>query len=140
MNKILIVPFFFVSILCAQQMQSYEGTVFGTLNSNTEARIIKEYYDDLNISIKIERTVKGNMNHGIYRDYYENGQIRTDANYYNGKLDGPYIFYHDNGEIYVKVNYKKGDLDGLVTFYKPNGKVLEKIMYENGAPLKKRLR
>ena len=41
MNKTLILPFFFVSILSAQQMQSYEGTVFGTLNSNTEARIIK---------------------------------------------------------------------------------------------------
>ena len=140
MNKILILPFFFLSFLHSQQMQSSEGALFGTLNNNTETRIIKEYYDDLNISIKIERTVKGNMNHGIYRDYYDNGQICTDANYYNGALDGPYSFYHENGNVYVEVIYDKGDLDGLITFYKPNGKVLEKIMYKNGTPVKKRLR
>lgn len=139
MNKILILPFFFLSFLYSQQISS-EGSVFGTLNNNTETRIIKEYYDDLNINIKIERTVKGNMNHGIYRDYYESGQIRTDANYDNGALDGSYSFYHENGNAYVEVIYDKGDLDGLITFYKPNGKVLEKVMYKNGTPVKKRLR
>ena len=139
MNKILILPFFFLSFVYSQQISS-EGAVFGTLNNNTETRIIKEYYDDLNINIKIERTVKGNMNHGIYRDYYESGQIRTDANYDNGALDGSYSFYHENGNVYVEVIYDKGDLDGLITFYKPNGKVLEKVMYKNGTPVKKRLR
>ena len=139
MNKILIFLMFFLSCLYSQQMSS-EGTVFGTLNNNTETRIIKEYYDDHNISIKIERTVKGNMNHGIYRDYYENGQIRTDATYKNGALDGSYTFYHDNGEIYVQVDYRKGDLDGLITFYKPNGKVLEKVLYKDGVPVKKKSR
>ena len=139
MNKILILPFFFLSFLYSQQTSS-EGAVFGTLNNNTETRIIQEYYDDLNINIKIERTVKGNMNHGIYRDYYESGQIRTDANYDNGALDGSYSFYHENGNVYVEVIYDKGDLDGLITFYKPNGKVLEKVMYKNGTPVKKRLR
>ena len=140
MNKILIFLMLFLSCLYSQQQMSSEGTVFGTLNNNTETRIIKEYYDDHNISIKIERTVKGNMNHGIYRDYYENGQIRTDATYKNGALDGSYTFYHENGEIYVQVNYRKGDLDGLITFYKPNGKVLEKVVYKDGDPVKKKSR
>ncbi len=140
MNRILISSMFFLSCLYSQQQMSSEGTVFGTLNNNTEIRIIKEYYDDHNISIKIERTVKGNMNHGIYRDYYENGQIRTDATYKNGALDGSYTFYHENGEIYVQVNYRKGDLDGLITFYKPNGKVLEKVLYKDGVPVKKKSR
>ena len=140
MNKILIFLMLFLSCLYSQQQMSSEGTVFGTLNNNTETRIIKEYYDDHNISIKIERTVKGNMNHGIYKDYYENGQIRTDATYKNGALDGSYTFYHENGEIYVQVNYRKGDLDGLITFYKPNGKVLEKVVYKDGDPVKKKSR
>ena len=72
--------------------------------------------------------------------YYENGQIRTDAFYKNGALDGLYTFYHENGKIYVKVNYDKGDLDGLITFYDTNGKVIEEVMYKNGAPAKKRRR
>jgi antitoxin component YwqK of YwqJK toxin-antitoxin module len=139
MNKILLMSLFSFSFLFSQQISS-EGAVFGTLNNNTETRIIKEYYDKLNIHIKIERTVKGNMNHGIYRDYYESGVLRTDANYHNGALDGPYTFYHDNGKVYVEVVYNKGDLDGLITFYKPSGKVLEKIMYKNGDPIKKQIR
>ena len=73
-------------------------------------------------------------------DYYENGQIRTDATYINGALDGSYTFYHDNGEIYVQVDYRRGDLDGLITFYKPNGKVLEKVLYKDGVPVKKKSR
>jgi antitoxin component YwqK of YwqJK toxin-antitoxin module len=140
MNKILISVFFSLSVIYAQQMLSSEGTVFGTLNNNTETRIIKEYYDDLNISIKMERTVKGNMNHGIYRDYYETGELRTDANYHNGELDGSYTAYHKNGQIYVQVNYKKGDLDGVVTFYEPDGTIIEETTYKNGTPVKKRLR
>ena len=124
MNKFLIVLLFFgLSFLYPQQQLSSEGAVFGVLNNNIETRIVKEYYDDLNIHIKMIRTVKGNMSHGLYRDYYENGQIRTDAIYKNGALDGLYTFYHENGEIYVQVNYNKGDLDGLITFYDPNGKL-----------------
>ena len=45
MNKILIVLFFSLSIIYPQQMLSSEGTIFGTLNNNTETRIIKEYYE-----------------------------------------------------------------------------------------------
>ena len=52
MNKTFIVLFFSLSIIYPQQILSSEGTIFGTLNNNTEKRIIKEYYDDLNISIK----------------------------------------------------------------------------------------
>jgi len=140
MKKLLIMTFFALSFLYPQQQLSSEGAVFGTLNNNTETRIIKEYYDDLSIHIKMIRTVKGNMSHGLYRDYYESGQIRTDAFYNNGALDGLYTFYHENGEIYVQVNYDKGDLDGLITFYDPKGKVIEKVMYKNGAPAKKRRR
>ena len=40
MNKTLIVLFFFLSIVYPQQMLSSEGTIFGTLNNNTETRII----------------------------------------------------------------------------------------------------
>ena len=36
------------------------------------------------------RTVKGRMNHGPYKDFYESGAKRTVANYRNGKFDGLY--------------------------------------------------
>ena len=49
MNKTLIALFFYLSIVYPQQMLNSEGTIFGTLNNNTETRIIKEYYDNLNL-------------------------------------------------------------------------------------------
>ena len=39
------------------------------------------------------RTTKRNIVHGPFRDFYPNGQPKTEANYENGKLEGSYISY-----------------------------------------------
>ena len=62
------------------------------------------------------RHVKGRMNHGPYKDFYESGSIRTDATYKNGKFHGPYTFYHENGQVYLKVENKRGSINGNVSF------------------------
>ena len=69
----------------------FETNVF---NRNTGERIYTEYYDEKQVRIKMIRTVKGRMNHGPYKDFYESGALRTEANYRNGKFDGLYTFYH----------------------------------------------
>jgi antitoxin component YwqK of YwqJK toxin-antitoxin module len=81
----------------------FETNVF---NRNTGERIYTEYYDEKQVRVKMIRTVKGRMNHGPYKDFYESGALRTEANYRNGKFDGLYTFYHENGQIYVQVEYK----------------------------------
>ena len=82
-------------------------------------------------------TVKGRMNHGPYKDFYESGVIRTEANYRNGKFDGMYTFYHENGQIYVQVEYKRGNLNGDISFFDDIGQLIEVVKYKNGKPINK---
>ena len=39
-------------------------------------------------------------------DYYENGQIRTEANYKDGKVDGKWTWWHANNQKSEERNYK----------------------------------
>jgi len=41
-------------------------------------------------------------------DYYENGQIKLERNYKNGKLDGKVTEWHWNGQKKAEFNYKDG--------------------------------
>lgn len=45
---------------------------------------------------------------GIYRDYFENGQLKNDATYYNGKKDGIEIEYDENGILLSRKHYDNG--------------------------------
>ncbi len=135
MRKIILL-FFFLAISYGQEVTNggFETNVF---NRNTGQRIYTEYYDEKQVRIKMIRTVKGRMNHGPYKDFYESGAMRTEANYRNGKFDGLYTFYHENGQIYVQVEYKRGNLNGEVSFYDDLGQLIEVVKYKNGKPINK---
>ena len=135
MIKYFITLFILISTAHSQAATS-NGLESNLFHRNTELRTYTEYYDDKQINIKMIRSVKGRMNHGPYKDFYESGQIRTDANYRNGKFHGPYTFYHENGKIYVQVEYKKGNLNGDVSFFDEAGKLIEVVKYKNGKPTK----
>jgi len=44
------------------------------------------------------------------REYYENGQIKEEGNYKDGKREGKWTEYYENGQIEWKENYKDGEL------------------------------
>ena len=46
--------------------------------------------------------------HGVYRRYYENGQLNVDSYYSYGKLDGSYISYFVDGKLKNQTQYKSG--------------------------------
>ena len=45
--------------------------------------------------------------------YHQNGQLRSKANYKNGKYDDLREIYFENGVLQAKANYKNGKKDGL---------------------------
>ena len=57
------------------------------------------------------------------REYHENGQIGSDGNYKDGKLDGKWTFYYENGQIREEGNFKDGEPDGKWTTYNEDGSV-----------------
>ena len=41
--------------------------------------------------------------------YYENGQIKYEGNYKDGKKDGKYTWWYENGQKQSEGNYKDGE-------------------------------
>ncbi len=69
-----------------------------------------------------ERMYLNNMLNGVSREWYSNGQLKTEASYLDGKLDGPYLRWYANGEPQINGRYKNNLRIGPFLEYYKNGK------------------
>ena len=99
-------------------------------------------------------TYRNNVRHGMYREYYPDGNPMLEVEYRMGERTGVSTAYHANGQPSKKgayddegeatgkwetwaddgtltgwAHYKKGKLAGPFEFYHPNGKLAEKGTY-----------
>ena len=65
-------------------------------------------------------------------NYHENGQIKDEENYKDGKLNGKQISYYSNGKIYSEKNYKNGIKEGKWSYYNKNGIIKKDNTYTDG--------
>ncbi len=70
--------------------------------------------------------------HGLWKVYWDNGQLRQKAVYKDGILDGLWVSYFGDGKLYRKVNYKDGYESGPLTSYHYNGQLDCKGTYQKG--------
>jgi len=45
---------------------------------------------------------------GLYKEWYENGQLEFEENYNNGKKDGLQKHWEENGQLKYNERYKEG--------------------------------
>ena len=83
--------------------------------------LIKEYHD--NGQLKSERTYKDGKLDGLIKEYHDNGQLKSEITYKDGKKNGPYTWYWDNGNISDQGAYKDGKLDGPIKVYYYTGEL-----------------
>ena len=57
---------------------------------------------------------------GINKEYYENGTIKEEVSYGNGKLHGIFKEYYEDGSLKSEGNYNNGVMDGIVKEYYPS--------------------
>ena len=69
---------------------------------------------------------------GVHKEYYENGQLKAEMNYKDGKLDGDKKKYYENGQLKTEMTYKDGKLEGAIRKYYISGQVLLETIYEDG--------
>ena len=50
------------------------------------------------------------MRVGLYKDYYENGVLKKEEFYKNGKLEGVVKGYHRDGDLKFETSYSNGQL------------------------------
>lgn len=68
----------------------------------------------------------------VQKSYWENGKLKSELRYENGKLNGECVWYDQNGALSAKANYKDDVLDGTYTRWHPNGKTASEEHYVNG--------
>ena len=91
----------------------------------------KNYYDDGILKSEFEKNDNGQLD-GIYREYYENGQLKLECTYKNGQLEGIAKEYYKNNQLSCEYNFKNGQLDGLCKEYYESGKIKEEYYCKNG--------
>ncbi|MDP7028224.1 MAG: hypothetical protein QF380_07445 [Candidatus Marinimicrobia bacterium] len=57
---------------------------------------------------------------GINKEYYEDGTIKEEVSYSNGKLNGIFKEYYEDGSLKSEGNYHNGVMDGIIKEYYPS--------------------
>jgi len=92
--------------------------------------IIKHYFDNYNL--KSEANYKNDKFNGIVAEYTENGNLKKKENFIDGIKNGDFFEYFENGQLKEKSFYNNGALDGKKIIYFENGNTKEKTDYSNG--------
>ena len=72
------------------------------------------------------------MDGGLKTYRYDNGEIKSEENYKDGKLDGKSTTWHINGQIGSEENYKDNLRDGERATWYYSGEIKSKENYNNG--------
>lgn len=120
-----------------------------------------EIYNENNTSVinGVVYNINEKPINGLYRTYYQNGNLRMevysqnglpsglgkfydqDGNmlyqgmFKNGLMDGVMYQYYPDGTIHNEMNYKEGIIDGVQKVYDKNAEQTAQITYENGKPI-----
>ena len=69
---------------------------------------------------------------GMQRAYWDNGRLKSESRYVDGRLDGPFKTWYENGQLFQDGQYAAGMMDGSWLIFYPNGQLAAKAQYEKG--------
>ncbi|MCB9043868.1 MAG: hypothetical protein H6554_08905 [Chitinophagales bacterium] len=70
---------------------------------------------------KVEEFYKNGVLDSLRVEWYENGQMQSEANYINGKIDGIYKEWFPDGKQKLETPYNNGIINGTLIEWHPNG-------------------
>jgi antitoxin component YwqK of YwqJK toxin-antitoxin module len=98
-----------------------------------------------NGQVKQYLEIVNNRAHGVYREWYANGNLKVDAYLIEGVpdltfpvenswlFDGVCRAYDEEGHLAAEIPYQQGAIQGVALHYHPNGKMWKEIPYKNNA-------
>jgi len=89
-----------------------------------------ETYDSRGTLLGLQGPVKD----GSYREYYDNGNLKTEKTVINSKTSGPLRAYYPGGVLQSEAYYLDGALNGAVRVYNENAKLLFEQNFRDGLP------
>ena len=105
-----------------------------SLTSTTKPTPCTEMCEDLVVKVRKAVIKLNKMNtEGQYKisRYYDNGQLKAEENWKDGKQDGLAKGWHSNGQLEYETNWKDGEIDGLAKIWYPNGQLRSESNYKD---------
>ena len=130
-KKISVLTFLFFPIFIFAQENIAKKDSTKKLKSILEYKVFNSYLGGDSV-----RMCHNNPCLGRIRDYYENGELKHEGYYEDGKLTTKYQNYFDNGQkerVFQKKNSRKAKMK---VFYR-NGQKRSKVTYWKGQPLER---
>ena len=91
------------------------------------------YFDNNKARVERDGSYENNRKTGIWKTYYENGNLKSEITYVNNKADGYARIYYENGKISEEGIWKGTKWVGKYLYYHENGnKAYEWSFNENG--------
>ena len=110
------------SLLFQLQLSSQETSKINPNGYNT-------FYHDDGTTIASEGTMREGKPNGYWKNYYGNGQLKSEGNRKKFVLDSLWKFYDDEGKIVLEINYREGKKNGFRNTYQ--GKETTKETFVN---------
>lgn len=76
----------------------------------------------------------GRLKDGVYREYYDNGNLKTEKTVADAKVSGTLKAYYPGGVLQSVASYQAGLLDGAVRIYGENSRLLFEQNFRAGVP------
>jgi TonB family protein len=73
---------------------------------------------------------KNNELHGLFLEWFENGQNKTRQNFNEGLLDGPMKTWQQDGTLHLEAQYSKGERHGFFISHYANGQIVRNELYD----------
>ncbi|MBN2729279.1 MAG: DUF3352 domain-containing protein [Bacteroidales bacterium] len=98
-----------------------------------DGKTCRIFWDEDSSDIKAEGRIRDGEQDGIWRFYYESGNIRGSIVYDKGKADGNAIIYYDEDEggSMAQIEFNKGEKDGYYREYYKNGERKTQIEFKD---------
>lgn len=148
MYRIIIASIFFFQFTTSVQSQKVHDTVF--LNSKWEecnrhehtyyriktstkdGYFLKDYYKNGQLQMK-GYYLKGEdeIQDGIFKYYYENGNIMEECNYVDGKYEGEWKTYYPSGNLHFSQYFRNNLLEGKRMVYYRNDSLKREEIFED---------
>lgn len=147
MKNIILLLFITISLNSFSQDKIYLDSAWREIDSPEKAfyyRILEKDKRDKNKGKLIDYYMSGKIqSEAYYTDfkkgiksgkfimYYENGNIKRDMDYLDGKRNGKYLAYNENGKLTEEIDYVEDKIAGKYRTYYESGNLEKDIAYSD---------
>jgi antitoxin component YwqK of YwqJK toxin-antitoxin module/Flp pilus assembly protein TadD len=85
-----------------------------------------------NGNLRVEGDYINGKKEGVWTYYDVYGNLKSKNTFREDRQDGPYTEYYDNGMVNIEMTYKEGQADGYYKSYFKNGKLRSEGWYRDG--------